>query len=68
MTFFELVLISELVACFGDTLAALVRASALATGAFTICLNVYLLAITLWCVAKLKRIPGNVSTVAKADA
>jgi hypothetical protein len=68
MTFYQLMLICELVACFSRTAAALLNATPLAQGVLEICLMIYALAITLWCTAKLKRIPADVSTVAKADA
>lgn len=68
MTFYQLMLIGELVACFSDTVAAVMRATPLTTGVLEICLLLYSLAITVWCMARLKRIPVDVSTVAKADA
>jgi hypothetical protein len=68
MTFYQLTLLSELVACFGTTLEALLNASKVAQGVLDICLSLYVFVITVWCTAKLKRIPSDVSTPAKADA
>ncbi|MBV8896399.1 MAG: hypothetical protein JO051_07800 [Acidobacteriaceae bacterium] len=68
MTFYQLTLICELVACFTATVAPLLHATPLATSVLEICLILYSLSITLWCAARLKRIPADVSTVAKADA
>lgn len=67
-TFYQLILVCELVACFSDTVAALINATPLAMGVLQICLILSGLAITVWCTARLKRIPADVSTVAKADA
>lgn len=66
MTFYQLVLLADLVACFCTVLEALFNTTA--QGILNICLLLYGLLITLWCVVRLKRIPSDVSTPAKAGA
>jgi hypothetical protein len=67
MTFYQLVLLAELVACFGSMLGSFLNT--IAQGVITICLLVYSLLITVWCVVRLKRVPSDVpTTTANADA
>jgi hypothetical protein len=66
MTFYQLTMIAEVVSCFGGLLASL--SNAIVLGVLNICLLVYGLVITVWCAAKLKRMPSDVSTTASAGA
>jgi hypothetical protein len=66
MTFYQLTMIAEVVSCFGGVLASLSNATVL--GILNICIVIYGLAITVWCAAKLKRVPSDVSTAASAGA
>lgn len=66
MTFYQLILIAEIVACFGGVLASFLNATA--QNVLDICLSTYGLFVTIWCVAKLKRVPSDVSTTANASA
>jgi hypothetical protein len=60
MTFYQLTMLAEIVACFGGMLVATTNATV--AGVLDICLLVYGLIITVWCTTKLKRIPSDVST------
>jgi uncharacterized membrane protein YeaQ/YmgE (transglycosylase-associated protein family) len=66
MTFYQLTLLAEIVACFGGVLASLLNATL--QGILNVCLLLYGVSITVWCVTKLRRVPSDVSTTAKADA
>ncbi len=63
MTFYQLVLAAEVLACFGQVAAAFLNARAL--DIVNVCFVIYGIAITIWCVTKLRRIPSDVSTPAK---
>ena len=62
LIFLQLSLVAELVACFGGIFAQL--ASATVTSVLDLCLLTYGLAITIWCAAKLRRVPSDVPTPA----
>lgn len=64
MTFYQLALIAELVACFGGVLASF--ANDTVRGILDICLLTYGLVITVWCGAKLRRVSSDVPTPASA--
>lgn len=66
MTFYQLTMIAEIVACFGGVLVA--ATNAIAGGVLDICLLLYGLIITVWCTARLKRIPSDATTTASAGA
>lgn len=66
MTFYELTLLAEIVACFGGVVASFLNATV--QNILSICLLTYGIAITGWCVMRLKRIHSDVSTTANADA
>jgi hypothetical protein len=66
MTFYQLMMLAEIVACFGGVLVAATNATV--AGVLDICLLIYGLIITVWCMARLKRVPSDATTTASADA
>jgi uncharacterized membrane protein len=66
MTFYQLTLIAEILACFGGVVTSFLNATS--QGVLNISLLTYGILITVWCAAKLKRVPSDVSTTANADA
>ena len=67
LVFYELTLVAEIVACFGEVVTSVMRETT-ALDALNICLMIYGIAITVWCAVRLRRIPGDLASPAKADA
>jgi hypothetical protein len=66
MTFYQLTLIAEIIACFGGVVTSFLNATW--QGVLNISLLTYGILITVWCAAKLRRVPSDVSKTADAGA
>ncbi len=66
MTFYQLTLIAEVIACFAAVLGTFLNVAA--RDVLDICLLTYGLLITVWCATKLRRVPSDVSTTESAGA
>ncbi|HEX4748992.1 MAG TPA: hypothetical protein VH302_05570 [Bryobacteraceae bacterium] len=60
MTFYQLILLGEVVSCLGGALATL--ANATVETLVEIVINLFVLGVTIWCIASLKRVSTDVQT------
>jgi hypothetical protein len=60
MTYYQLIMLAEIVSCLGG--AAAILANVTVQKVLEIVVNIFVLAVTLWCVSKLRRVPSDIAT------